>query len=131
MHSSKYRICSKKSRQESWTENSKQSPPCIRSVRLSIPIDLDIPINTESILEENDGNRGRGDSKNNMEGPMDDMDAVQSFDGPERYYARTRKNYYHSQVPNGDARRARRVKRMENVVAFHALDDSENYEKKK
>lgn len=103
----KYRLCSKKSNVRDWRKL-KQSPPCITILNLSVPIELEVPINVESIVEE---------MAQPMERDIDDYEpyksAKQTFDGSEKVFARTQDDYYRSQMPIGDPIRSKRTKRTE------------------
>ncbi|XP_031636353.1 uncharacterized protein LOC116349185 [Contarinia nasturtii] len=112
----KYRLCSKKSNVRNW-RNLKQSPPCITILNLSVPIELEVPINVESIVEE---------IAQSIEPDIDDYvpykSAKQTFDGPEKVFARTEDDYYRSQTPIGDPIRAKRTKRTEQSDFFRDTD---------
>lgn len=102
---SKYRLCSKKTKVREWRNNpnAQQSPPCVTLLNLFVPIELEVPINVESIVEES--------------GRLNDGDIVpykyaeRTFDGPEKIFARTQDDYYRSQLAVGDPIRAKRTKR--------------------
>lgn len=103
-HSTKYRLCSKKSKFHEWHPDSKRSPPCTLIMNILVPIALEIPINVESIVED--------------VGPHNDINepikrAMVAFDGPEKTFARLQDDYYGSQVAVGDPIRARRTKRTQ------------------
>lgn len=89
--SSKYRVCTKKSKMNEWRPNTDQSPPCVTYLNLLVPIELEVPINIESIVEE---------------------PGAVSFDGPEKLFARTQNDYYHTQTAIGDPIRSKRKKRV-------------------
>lgn len=115
--SSKYILCSKKTKVETWTPESLASPPCIRSIRLTVPIELDVPINVESILDDPDSSLNDDHRKQ-----IDSTVGVQTFDGSEQLYARSRGNsFYRSQMAVGDPMRARRIKRTNDNLALNQL----------
>ena len=89
--SSKYRVCTKKSQMHEWRPNIQLSPPCVTYLNLLVPIELEIPINIESIAEE---------------------PGVVPFDGPEKLFARTQNDYYRTQTAIGDPVRSKRMKRV-------------------
>lgn len=104
IQNSKYRLCSKKTKIREWHKNpnTQQTPPCVTLLNLFVPIELEVPINVESIVE-----------------PIEkDADVVvpykyseRTFDGPEKIYARSQDDYYRSQMAVGDPIRAKRTKR--------------------
>lgn len=109
---SKYQLCSNKSILREWRPNSKQSPPCVRYLKVFIPIELEVPINIESIVDE-------------VERPIErDIDvepyeyAKRTFDGSEKLFARSHDDYYHSQVATGDQIRSKRTKRTQSTDSF-------------
>lgn len=111
-HSNKYRLCSKKSKFTNWHPSSKLSPPCEIVMNILVPIALEIPINTESIVED----VGRH---------SDIVEPIKrTFDGPEKSFARLQDDYYASQVAIGDPIRARRTKRTQHIQSDDNSSDS-------
>lgn len=117
VQNNKYQLCSKKFKLNDWKPDSRQSPPCIRSAHLSIPFELEIPINVESIIDEDPVEKDQMNEAESIQG-------VETFDGPENL-ARVQSDYYQKQVSVGDLSRAKRVKRMR---SHNAVVDKSNDE---
>lgn len=107
IQNSKYRLCSKKTKIREWRNNpnTQQTPPCVTLLNLFVPIELEVPINVESIVEES----GRTIEKEADLVPY--KYSERTFDGPEKMFARTQDDYYRSQMAVGDPIRAKRTKR--------------------
>ncbi|XP_055303737.1 uncharacterized protein LOC129569170 [Sitodiplosis mosellana] len=119
---SKYRVCSKKSKVHEWRPSTQRSPPCITYLNLFVQIELEVPINVESIVEEYGRSR--------------DVDVVpykyadQAFDGSEKVYASTLDDYYHAQTAVGDPIRSKRTKRARPAQPNDFFGDTESIVRK-
>lgn len=100
-------MCSKKSKFGEWQPNTQQSPPCKITLNLFVPIDLEVPINVESIVEE---------SGRHIERDIEILPykyTERAFDGPEKMFARAQDDYYRTQMAVGDPIRSKRTKRAQ------------------
>lgn len=111
-NNSKYRLCARKSKVNGWQPNTERSPPCITILNVLVPIEVEVPINVESIVLE--------DAERQVEQDIDveplSKSAKQSYDGSEKSFARTQNNYYRSQLAIGDPIRSKRNKRTSSGI---------------
>lgn len=101
----KYRLCSRKSKVNEWQPNTNRLPPCVTIMNVFVPIQLMIPINVETIVENTEQHIVQDTDVD------DNKYAKRVFDGSEKNFARTQDDYYRSQMAVGDPIRAKRTKR--------------------
>lgn len=114
-HHSKYRLCSKKSKVHEWRPNTQRAPPCVMFLNLFVPIELEVPINVESIVED-----GHAIERDTDIVPYKYPD--RAFDGSEKMFARAHDDYYRSQTAVGDPTRSKRTKRTQSADYFGDTD---------